>query len=88
VSALHVPCVQLAALECAESCDPVAERIGAANTLVRQPDGSLRAYNTDWSAAISAVEDALGGDKSPLWFGVFRRRLVSSHVGRGGRAGR
>ena len=39
----------------------VAARIGAANTLVRQQDGSLKAYNTDWSAAIKAVEAGLGG---------------------------
>lgn len=39
----------------------MAARIGAANTLVRQPGGGLRAFNTDWSAAISAVEAALGG---------------------------
>ena len=57
--------MQLAALECAEEADPVAARIGAANTLVRQPGGGLKAYNTDWSAAISAVETALGGGASP-----------------------
>ncbi len=39
----------------------MAERIGAANTLVRQPGGGLKAYNTDWSAAISAVETGLRG---------------------------
>ena len=36
-------------------------RIGAANTLVRQQDGTLKAYNTDWSAAIQAVEEGFGG---------------------------
>lgn len=41
--------------------DPVASAIGAVNTLVRQEDGSLNAYNTDWEAAINAIEDALGG---------------------------
>ena len=39
----------------------MAARIGAANTLVRQQDGSLKAYNTDWSAAIEAIEEGLGG---------------------------
>jgi hypothetical protein len=53
--------LQLAALECAEEADPVAARIGAANTLVRLSGGGLKAFNTDWSAAISAVEAALGG---------------------------
>lgn len=52
---------QVAALECADEADSVAARIGAANTLVRTPEGKLKAYNTDWSAAISAVEAALGG---------------------------
>ena len=51
----------MAALEAAQEVDPVAARIGAANTLVRQQDGSLKAYNTDWSAAIEAVEEGLGG---------------------------
>ena len=48
--------MQAAALAAAGEKDPVAEKIGAANTLVRRPDGSLAAYNTDWSAAISAIE--------------------------------
>ena len=48
--------LQAAALAAAAEKDAVAERIGAANTLVRRPDGSLAAYNTDWSAAISAIE--------------------------------
>ncbi|BDA46464.1 probable shikimate dehydrogenase (NADP(+)) at C-terminar half [Coccomyxa sp. Obi] len=55
---------KLAALECADEADPVAVRIGAANTLVRQPGGGLKAYNTDWSAAISAVEAGLRGEES------------------------
>ena len=52
---------QVAALEAAQEVDAVAARIGAANTLVRQQDGSLKAYNTDWSAAIEAVEEGVGG---------------------------
>lgn len=51
-----------AALGAAQHKDPVAEQIGAANTLIGQSDGSLAAYNTDWSAAISAIE---GGLTSP-----------------------
>lgn len=42
--------------------DSVATSIGAVNTLIRKPDGSLAGYNTDWDAAISAVEHALAGD--------------------------
>lgn len=51
--------VQLAALECADEVDSVAQQIGAVNTLVRQPNGSLKGYNTDWSAAITAIEQGL-----------------------------
>ena len=55
-----------AALQGAASVDPVAAAIGAVNTLVRQPDGSLRGYNTDWSAAIHAIERGLDPDAAPL----------------------
>ncbi|KAI7844252.1 hypothetical protein COHA_002050 [Chlorella ohadii] len=48
-----------AALEGAQEVDPVAAQIGAVNTLVRQEDGSLKGYNTDWSAAIAAIERGL-----------------------------
>lgn len=43
----------------------MARQIGAVNTLVRQPGGGLRGYNTDWSAAIGAIEQELGGE-APL----------------------
>ena len=48
-----------AALEACAEVDPVAKQIGAVNTLVRQPDGSLKGYNTDYAAAIDAIEDAM-----------------------------
>lgn len=49
-----------AALEGAQKVDAVAAQIGAVNTLVRQDDGlSLKGYNTDWSAAIAAIERGL-----------------------------
>lgn len=51
--------LQEAALAAAQHKDPVAQQIGAANTLVGQSDGTLAAYNTDWSAAISAIEGGL-----------------------------
>ena len=37
----------------------MAKQIGAVNTLVRQPDGSLKGYNTDYVAAIEAIENAM-----------------------------
>jgi hypothetical protein len=39
--------------------DDVSGKIGALNTLVRNEDGSMNGYNTDWEAAISSIEDAL-----------------------------
>ena len=52
--------LQAAALEAGKSAaDPLAAQIGAANTLVRRSDGSLAAFNTDCSAAVSAIEGGL-----------------------------
>jgi len=48
-----------AAAAAAASADPVAARVGAVNTLIRQPDGGFRGYNTDMSAAIGAIERRL-----------------------------
>ncbi|WP_437716564.1 shikimate dehydrogenase [Sorangium sp. So ce448] len=45
-----------------DELDPVAERIGAVNTIVNN-DGRLRGYNTDWIGAVRALEEVtqLGG---------------------------
>lgn len=51
------------------AADDVAAKIGAVNTLVRTPAGGLEGHNTDWDAAISAVERGLRGggtSKRPL----------------------
>jgi shikimate dehydrogenase len=37
-------------LECVDVLDPTAELVGAANTLVRRPDGQVVAHNTDMPA--------------------------------------
>lgn len=51
-------------------------QIGAVNTLVRQEDGSLKGYNTDWSAAIAAIERGLDPGE---WAGCVRSwQLVGS----------
>eukprot|EP00850_Spirogloea_muscicola_P009269 SM000051S17629 [mRNA] locus=s51:653850:657503:- [translate_table: standard] len=51
---------KLAALQACDEVDPVAKAIGAVNTIVRRPeDGKLVGYNTDWEAAICAIEDGL-----------------------------
>ncbi len=40
-----------------DAIDPVAERIGAVNTVVNR-DGTLLGYNTDWVGAVKALEEA------------------------------
>ncbi|MDC0683181.1 shikimate dehydrogenase [Sorangium atrum] len=39
-----------------DELDPVAERIGAVNTIVND-DGRLRGHNTDWIGAVRALEE-------------------------------
>ena len=49
--------------------EPLAEKIGAVNTLVISRDGRLKAYNTDYSAALDAITSTLrisGGGLSEL----------------------
>ena len=46
--------------------EPLAETIGAANTLVRRDDGTLAASNTDYGAALDAVCDGLGIERDAL----------------------
>jgi len=60
--------------------DPLAQRIGAANTLVVEKDGSLRAINTDAPAAVGAL---LSGMKIPA--SALRARRIAV-LGAGGAA--
>jgi 3-dehydroquinate dehydratase / shikimate dehydrogenase len=46
--------------------EPLAERIGAANTLQVREDGSLYACNTDYAAALDAVCDGLKIERAGL----------------------
>jgi len=46
--------------------EPLAQRIGAANTLTVRDDGSLYASNTDYAAALDAVVDGMGIKRSDL----------------------
>eukprot|EP01018_Ginkgo_biloba_P017336 Gb_23330 [translate_table: standard] len=65
-----------AALACCDEVQPLAQSIGAVNTIIRrQSDGKLIGYNTDCEGAISAIEDGLragrmgsgnSGSSSPL----------------------
>jgi len=52
------------AVQCCNEHDPVAQSIGAINTIIRRPDGKLVGYNTDYIGAISAIEDGIGGPGS------------------------
>lgn len=46
--------------------EPLADRIGAANTLTVRDDGSLFASNTDYAAALDAVCDSLNMQREEL----------------------
>lgn len=46
--------------------EQLAQKIGAANTLVVRPDGSLYAANTDYAAAIDALCDSLDMEREGL----------------------
>jgi 3-dehydroquinate dehydratase/shikimate dehydrogenase len=46
--------------------EPLAEKIGAVNTVVVGPDGELSAYNTDYAAALDAITSALKIDRAAL----------------------
>jgi 3-dehydroquinate dehydratase/shikimate dehydrogenase len=58
--------------------EPLAEKIGAVNTLIIDTDGKLSAYNTDYSAALDAVTSTLGINRDGL------RGLSVAVVGAGG----
>lgn len=48
------------------SCEDLAVQIGAVNTITLEPDGSLRGKNTDYSAAIDALCQAMRIDRTDL----------------------
>ncbi|KAL3516187.1 hypothetical protein ACH5RR_023089 [Cinchona calisaya] len=49
-----------AVLDFCDEVHPLAQSIGAVNTIIRRPrDGKLIGYNTDCEASITAIEDAL-----------------------------
>jgi 3-dehydroquinate dehydratase/shikimate dehydrogenase len=58
--------------------EPLAEKIGAVNTLVVSRDGKLKAYNTDYSAALDAITSAMGISRADL------KELPVAVVGAGG----
>lgn len=42
-----------------DSVDPLARTIGAVNTLLRQPDGSIHGFNTDYMGFLGNLDQAL-----------------------------
>ncbi|MAE62238.1 MAG: shikimate dehydrogenase [Planctomycetaceae bacterium] len=60
--------------------EPLAEQIGAANTLTVADDGGLRASNTDYAGALDAVCETLGVERA----GLAGRRVAV--IGAGGAA--
>lgn len=59
--------------------DDVASRIGAMNTVVQMENGVFKGFNTDWLAAISAIEEKLQD-------GLCNKRVVCIGAGGAGRA--
>eukprot|EP00262_Sarcandra_glabra_P020593 TRINITY_DN8273_c0_g3_i2.p1 TRINITY_DN8273_c0_g3~~TRINITY_DN8273_c0_g3_i2.p1 ORF type:complete len:542 (-),score=79.52 TRINITY_DN8273_c0_g3_i2:122-1669(-) len=80
-----------AAVGCCDEVHPLAQSIGAVNTIIRRPsDGKLVGYNTDCEASITSIEDALrvrmGANEEPSHTSPLNGRLFVL-VGAGG-AGR
>ena len=75
------------ALSVCDEIDPVAAEIGAVNTIVRRPiDGRLVGYNTDWSAAIGAIQRALTAGKGKESSALEGKTVVIIGAGGAGRA--
>ncbi|MBN2210761.1 MAG: shikimate dehydrogenase [Sedimentisphaerales bacterium] len=60
--------------------EPLAGRIGAANTLVFEQDGGVSAYNTDYLGAMNAILEAPGMSREKL------QGLPTAVIGAGGAA--
>ena len=58
--------------------EPLAEKIGAVNTLVVSKDDKIKAYNTDYSAALDAITSGLGITRAGL------KELPVAIIGAGG----
>lgn len=60
---------KLLAMPLMDSIDPMAQKIGAINCIVRQPDGSLHGFNSDWMGYIASLKGAKSGwraDEGPI----------------------
>lgn len=71
--------------------DPLAQTIGAVNTIVVQPDGSLRGFNNDGNGFVQSVRDAVpawqpaSGPIVVLGAGGAARAVVASLAAQGAR---
>lgn len=60
---------KLLAMPLMDSIDPMAEKIGAINCIVRRDDGSLHGFNSDWIGYITSLKVAKPGwraDEGPI----------------------
>ena len=58
--------------------EPLAERIGAVNTLIIRMDGRVKAFNTDYTAALDAIKNELNFTKDDF------KELPVAVIGAGG----
>ena len=71
--------------------DPLARRIGAVNTIVVQPDGSLRGFNNDGNGFVQSIRDVVPewqpatGPITVLGAGGAARAVVASLAAQGAR---
>ncbi|MDN4495304.1 shikimate dehydrogenase [Ureibacillus aquaedulcis] len=49
-----------------DELDPLAKKMGAVNTVLCLPDGSLKGYNTDGAGFVHSLEEVIGNDKKTL----------------------
>jgi shikimate dehydrogenase len=74
-----------------DDVDPLARRIGAVNTIVVQPDGSLRGFNNDGNGFVQSVRDVVPdwqpatGPITVLGAGGAARAVVASLAAQGAR---
>jgi len=49
-------------MEYLDEVDPAAARVGAVNTVRKEPDGKLAGFNTDWKGFLEDIKASLGVD--------------------------
>jgi len=80
---------KLMAMKMMDKLHPMAEKIGAINCIVVQPDGSLHGFNNDWYGYIQSLKDAKStwrADQGPITVvgaGGAARAVLHGLVGEG-----